>query len=270
MSEDATAARQHIPCPRVGRAAVASALAAIERQACAAASLGGCDSEAFAECCEEIARLAAAAAEDVRRLVDSLAAGGEASRDLADEVHDGLGHGLSLAAVLAGSAKALLGADRPRAIAAVERIGVAAARAAADLDALLGSRASVAGPDLVALVEDQRASGQPLAARIDDRALAAAQPPVSRLAGGIVRESLTNARKHAPGAPVGVRVGVEGGGLVLVVDNTGAATTAAGRGGRGLAALRRRTRALGGRFEAAATPSGGFRVEARLPLALAS
>src|SRR5690348_1977092 len=91
MPADATAARQHTACPRAGRAAVAAALNAIERRSNRALALATSDPEAFGEDCEAIRRLAAGAAEDTRRLVDSFAVDGDAGRELADEVHDEIG-----------------------------------------------------------------------------------------------------------------------------------------------------------------------------------
>lgn len=94
----------------------------------------------------------------------------------------------------------------------------------------------------------------------------------------IAQEALTNARKHAPGAAVTVRLAREprprGGAVVLGVRN---AAPPAGRGelvdaaglplsaGTGMLTMRERAEALGGTFEAAATDDGGWAVRARVP-----
>lgn len=92
-------------------------------------------------------------------------------------------------------------------------------------------------------------------------------PPVRVLAHAVVREALTNAVKHAPGAAVAVdtsRTG-DGGFAVAVRSAPGRGGPAPASGGRGLAGLRDRVAAAGGVFEAGPGEDGGFRVAARLP-----
>ncbi|MFJ7214890.1 sensor histidine kinase [Amycolatopsis sp. NPDC098790] len=82
----------------------------------------------------------------------------------------------------------------------------------------------------------------------------------------IVQEALTNAAKYAAGRPATVRVGYGEDRLEIEVTTRGPATGAGalGSGGRGLAGLRDRVDALGGRFTAG--PAGeGFRVSAEFP-----
>jgi signal transduction histidine kinase len=84
----------------------------------------------------------------------------------------------------------------------------------------------------------------------------------------VVQESLTNAMRHAPGAPVHVLLRGEPGGrsLTVRVENDPAAPAPAFRGsGRGLSGLRERVLALGGSFAAGPATAGGWRVEAHLP-----
>jgi signal transduction histidine kinase len=78
----------------------------------------------------------------------------------------------------------------------------------------------------------------------------------------IVQESLTNTAKHAPGAPVEVRLAVEPGRAVLRVDSAGPP----GHGqGLGLISMRERAEAVGGTCSAG--PGGeGWTVRAELPL----
>ncbi|MFD8287782.1 sensor histidine kinase [Streptomyces lavendulae] len=85
-----------------------------------------------------------------------------------------------------------------------------------------------------------------------------------------VQEALTNVRKHAPGAPARVRVGLvaQGAGLWAEVSNPpveSAAATLPG-GGRGLTGLRERADLLGGEFRAGPAPDGGFVVPATFPV----
>jgi signal transduction histidine kinase len=84
----------------------------------------------------------------------------------------------------------------------------------------------------------------------------------------IVQEALTNARRHAPGAPVRVRVAGAGHALCVEVHSLGGAVPVhPSGGGHGLVGMRERVRMHGGTLEAGPVPDG-FRVRARLPLVL--
>ncbi|MFD7026609.1 sensor histidine kinase [Streptomyces sp. NPDC059917] len=93
---------------------------------------------------------------------------------------------------------------------------------------------------------------------------AAAQCTVYRT----VQEGLTNARKHAPGAPATVRVDVDGSGLTAIIRNpspAGSRRTPLPGAGWGLVGLRERAALLGGRLDAGPLPDGGFQVVLTLP-----
>ena len=78
----------------------------------------------------------------------------------------------------------------------------------------------------------------------------------------IVQEALTNVSRHARARHVRVDVTYDSGVSVEVVDDgTGGAMTT----GNGIAGMRERCAALGGRLEVGPVPSGGFRVFAFLP-----
>ena len=93
---------------------------------------------------------------------------------------------------------------------------------------------------------------------------------VGRTAYRIVREALTNVRKHAPGARVTVRVSYGETQVHLEIRNTpppgppggGLAETGSGLG---LANLRQRIELVHGTLRAGPTPDGGFSVQATLP-----
>jgi signal transduction histidine kinase len=89
----------------------------------------------------------------------------------------------------------------------------------------------------------------------------------------LVQEALTNARRHAPGAPVDVRVVGDDADVVVEVVNSPSSAIPAPRSpidgsGFGLVGMRERVRMLGGRLEAGPTDGGGFALTARLPLEL--
>src|SRR5580704_10799288 len=128
---------------------------------------------------------------------------------------------------------------------------------------------SVSG--LPTLISESAAVGTPTELVEDgDRSLAS--PVVGRTAYRMVREGLTNARKHAPGSRVLVQVSYGESEVRVTVTNTppaGPPTAAAGLAksgsGLGLEHLRQRIELVHGALEARPTPDGGFRLEARLP-----
>ncbi|WP_405828562.1 sensor histidine kinase [Streptomyces sp. NBC_00105] len=211
----------------------------------------------------------------------------EAREEIAREMHDVLGHRLTLLSVHAGALEFNSGAPRAEIERAAGVMRESARLALHDLREVIGvlragsGSASAEGErpqpelaDLARLVAEARAAG----GRID---LAgppgeAAPPLVGRTAYRIVQEALTNVRKHAPGAAVDVRVtGGPGDGLTVEVRNTrppgpdpapaaAAVKTAGEGGGQGLIGLGERARLAGG--ELTAVPAdGGFRVQAWLP-----
>ncbi|WP_344585511.1 sensor histidine kinase [Nonomuraea roseoviolacea] len=128
-----------------------------------------------------------------------------------------------------------------------------------------GERRSAAdGPG--PLVERARAAGMAVTLeRLDDLT---GIPSMTALAvGRVVQEGLTNAAKHAPGAPVRVRVTREDDALRVSVANAPPAAPAvnAVSGGAGLAGLDERVRLAGGTLRAGPVSGGGFEVVAELP-----
>jgi signal transduction histidine kinase len=85
----------------------------------------------------------------------------------------------------------------------------------------------------------------------------------------VVQESLTNALKHAPGAPVDIVIAGTAGQVEIAVRNGPAAGPSSGLeesgGGRGLAGMRERVSACGGELCAGPAEGGGWQVLARLP-----
>ena len=85
----------------------------------------------------------------------------------------------------------------------------------------------------------------------------------------IVREALTNALKHAGGAPTQVVVTYRDDGVELRVRNEGRGVPAPSGSGHGLAGVLQRVTLLGGSFTAGRPSGGGFEVVADLPAARA-
>ncbi|MGW4473664.1 sensor histidine kinase [Nonomuraea sp. NPDC004354] len=223
---------------------------------------------------------------------------------LARDLHDFVAHDVSEMVAQAQAGQVVGAVEPAQALAALQRVERAGLRAMATLDrtvlelhdspglaglADLAGRFTAAGPTRVELaVPDMEVPEE-----------------VAGLAYRIVVEALTNVRRHAPEATrVDVAVRVEGGTLVVIVADDGAADRpappdagrggdrdaardAAGRGGEpdagpgrtaaggqeraggggfGLPSLSERVEAMGGTLRAAAVP-GGWSLVARLPLA---
>ncbi|MFG2895317.1 sensor histidine kinase [Streptomyces sp. NPDC048248] len=208
---------------------------------------------------------------------------------IAGDMHDSLGHDLALIALRAGALEVDPRLDADRRAAAGE-LRAAAGAATERLREIIGVlRAddeapprTPSGESVPALIEDARSAGMTVtleqvheAVRDDDTGGGAGDagdiglPAMTGHAlHRAVQESLTNAAKHAPGAPVRVRLVRAAGHLQLTVVNgprpEGPAPEAVS-GGSGLVGLDERVRLAGGTLHTGPTPEGGFRVSARLP-----
>jgi signal transduction histidine kinase len=200
-------------------------------------------------------------------------------RRIAREMHDVLAHRLSLLSVHAGALE-----FRPDAPAdeVAEAAGVIRESARAALDELRGvigvlredGGESLTEPpqptlaDLAALVEESRAAGMRIDARIE---LGDVTPPaaVGRTAYRIVQEGLTNARKHAPGAAVTLTVEAVDRDLRVEVRSLAPVAVASAPSlpgtGTGLIGLAERVTLAGGELESGVDRVGAFVLRARLP-----
>jgi len=196
---------------------------------------------------------------------------------IAREMHDAVGHRVSLMVLQAGAIEmAATDRDRVEQLACQVQVAgrkaldelrqaVGVLRAGEDDDAPLTPQPGI--DDLRRLVKECRSAGMDvdLACPPDDAD--PVDPAVSRAAYRIVQEGLTNAGKHAPGAHVSVSIERPAGRLVVRVQN-GAGTEPArdeAGGGFGLVGLRERVRTLNGILRAEPRLDGGFVVEAVLP-----
>ncbi|GGQ66332.1 sensor histidine kinase [Streptomyces asoensis] len=189
---------------------------------------------------------------------------------IARELHDSIGHALTVAVVQAGAARAAGDAKfTDRALAAIEESGRSAL---ADLERVLGvlresGRPVSESPTLTGadrLLESARASGAKVDAEVSGP-LETVPGPVSREGYRILQEALTNVLRHAGPVPVRVRVAVAGDLLYLEVRNPSTARIPGPGRGSGLRGIRERAALLGGR--ASTGPhEGDWRVRAELPL----
>lgn len=213
-------------------------------------------------------RLAAMEAE--RRSSDIQIALQHERMSLAAEMHDGLGHSLTLITVRLGQLSltpTLMPADR-LAVAELRRVSAAAAEELGISVRLLRDAGGVvAAPTAQAItesVESARAAGIPVTFEapgdLSRRLSAAAQTAVARL----VQESLTNAAKHAPGEVVDITIRVAESMVIVEASNAlGVQTVSSGvrsesgsssSGGFGLVGIRHRAAMLGGALEVSRSP----------------
>jgi signal transduction histidine kinase len=194
---------------------------------------------------------------------------------IARELHDVIGHTLTVSLLHVQSARLAVEhdpADAARALAEAERLGrecLAEVRTTVGMlreDDAADRIAPLPGASgLPALVEQYRSAGADVTLTVDGDV--AGLPATTGLAVyRIAQEALTNAAKHAPGAPTEVRLRVSAGEVTLTADSrTVPVKGASGGAGLGVLSMRERAESVGGSCEAG--PGGrGWLVRARLPL----
>lgn len=190
---------------------------------------------------------------------------------IAREVHDVLGHHLSLINVQASAA--LHRPDPERSEQALTAIKQASKETLRELRTTLGvlrqdGEAPTAPAPGLARVDDLVAVAGASGLRVrtelgEDRHLPA---EVDLAAYRIVQEALTNVTRHsaASSAVVRVRSAPDEGDVLVEIEDDGTRTP--GEPGNGILGMAERARALGGSLETGPRPGGGFRVSARLPV----
>jgi signal transduction histidine kinase len=194
---------------------------------------------------------------------------------IAREMHDAVGHSVSVMVVQAGAERLALGDERPatrEALLAIERTG---REALAEMSRLLGilrkegeglalaPRPSLAQID--ALVQAVRDAGVPVELRVEGERKDL-PPGVDVSAYRIVQEALTNVVKHAGPARACVVVRYARLAVEVAVTDDGRRSVNGNTSGYGLAGMRERVELHGGTLEAGSRSEGGFAVKARLPL----
>lgn len=197
---------------------------------------------------------------------------------LAADLHDVVAHHISLIAVRAETAPYTTPGTGAASRQVLAEIAEDARRALDELRGVLGvlhraEKGAMLAPqpgirDLPELVlRSTRAGDRVVADGVD--ATWIVPDTVGYVVYRVVQESLTNARRHAHGGPVELRLDRDGAELVIEVANeSGRSTAAAGSdGGAGLVNMAERVEALGGLLVAGPTADGGFHVTARVPVA---
>ncbi|PTA45033.1 sensor histidine kinase [Micromonospora sp. RP3T] len=195
---------------------------------------------------------------------------------IAQDMHDLLGHDLSLIALSAGALKLAPGLEdhhreaaadlRARAAAAVDHLGEVIGVLREQTES---APVDVDGPDLASLTAAASASGLAVTLRIDGPA-GNLPPMAERAVHRIAQEALTNVAKHAPAATATISVTHAATETTIVVENgpppppVDVPAPRPHGGGRGLLGLTERVRVLGGTIEYG-PHHGGFTVTARIP-----
>jgi two-component system sensor histidine kinase DesK len=191
--------------------------------------------------------------------IERLAALAERER-IARDLHDLLGHTLSVIIVKSELAGRLLGADPDRVgaeIADIERIG---------REALTEVRSAVRGYRTRGLEAELEGAERALAAAdvavtVERASLPSLDPEHESALALALREAVTNVIRHAHAARATIAVSADGSDVVLEVADDGRGTT--GTEGSGLAGMRERISAVGG--DVVVDGSAGTRVRVRVP-----
>lgn len=208
--------------------------------------------------------------DEERELFAELSVRNERAR-IASELHDILGHALSVMVVQAAAAQRTAGRDATATAQAFGVIADSARQGREDLghlvDLLDGD--AVVAPDLSLIHEvvDRAArSGIAVTCRFEGDC-GSVPAPIAHAMFRVVQEGLTNAIRHAPGAAVRVLVRGEGRCVTVRVVNDPPMTPASpiAGAGHGLPGLRERVQRLNGALAADAASNGGWALEARLP-----
>ena len=219
-------------------------------------------------------RLVAALTEAQDRL--AAAASAAERQRIARDVHDVVGHSLTVMLLNVSGARRVLSRDPAAAAEALDRAEQAGRGSLQSVRAIVGllrtpdeagAEPRPGAADIVALVDTATAAGLPVRAEVAGD-LDAIDPYVGLAAYRVVQEALANVEHHAPGSDVVVRVVNDNDRLNVSVCNGPARDTPpppAGRGGTGLEGMRQRVGAVGGTVTAG-PEGGGWMVDGSIPL----
>jgi len=203
---------------------------------------------------------------------------GEERLRIARELHDALGHHLSLISVQSGVALHVNEELPEQARTSLAAIREASKEALSELRSVLdilrqeGEAAPRFPGSTLARIEDLAAQARAAGLEVRTETRGDARPVPYRVGAAafrIVQESLTNVTRHAGRATATVRVTYGDRDLTVEVEDDGRGAASGGPapgGGTGIGGMRERVTALGGELEAGPRSEGGFRVRARLPL----
>jgi signal transduction histidine kinase len=186
---------------------------------------------------------------------------------VAREIHDGVGHYLTVVKTQLDAAAAILPTQPDRALAAIEKAAKLTGEALDDVRRSVGTlRTDEARPPLPAAL---RALGDGSDLPVTVRIAGEARPLPPGLEHALFRsaqEGLTNIRKHAAASAAEVALDFSSAGrVILAVTDNGRGSPGGGATGFGLVGIRERIAVLGGRVEAGNRPGGGFALTVEVP-----
>ncbi len=193
---------------------------------------------------------------------------------MARELHDVMGHSISVISLHADVAREAIGHNDEQARQALRHIRTATGETMRELRATVKflrnagevpTRAVATLANLATLVEQANASGLQVA--VEQNADVDKLPVTVDLAAyRILQEALTNVIRHANATQVHISLALTAQTLTLQIRDNGGQIDAPISWGSGLTGMRERVRLLGGTVQAIPQTTGGFCIEARLPL----
>lgn len=200
--------------------------------------------------------------------MDAAADARETQLMLARELHDSMGHSLSVASLFADVARE---ADGDRRGPALDRVKMAVSEAMTQLRstvALLRSTDddALVNPtfaDLHRLLDGPARAGYEVTLKVDDDI--AASPEIQACVYRVIQESVTNTMRHSNATRIEATVHCGGGSVEVAIRDNGSGTRVPRHApGHGVRGMRERVTNLGGSFDVQAGP-GGWQVRAVLP-----
>lgn len=194
---------------------------------------------------------------------------------MARDLHDTIGHSISVISLHADVAREAIGSDDEAARQALARIRSATSETMRELRNTVKILRSHPGEEpersptslanLSTLIDNASASGLTVDLQVNGT-ITALPATVDQAAYRIIQESLTNIIRHAHASHVTISLVVTEGDVRIRIRDNGRGIPDAVTPGSGIAGMNERARLLGGTFSAQPHPAGGFEVNATLPL----
>jgi signal transduction histidine kinase len=195
---------------------------------------------------------------------------------IARELHDVVGHSVSVMTVQASAVRRVLELDQEQVSEALQVVEQTGREALAEMRRMVGvlrhaEEAPALAPqpslgEIERLVQHARDRGLPVELSVEGDPVDL-PTGIDLTAYRLVQEGLTNAIKHARAQQAEVLIRYEDGHVELTVSDDGSGGGDGGGSGHGLVGMQERVQVYGGELEAGPRPEGGFRLRARLPVA---
>ncbi len=205
----------------------------------------------------------------------ALKAVAEERNRIARELHDVIGHSLSVMTVQASAVRRLMRPDQDKERDALQTVEASGRQALAEMRRMVAvlrfpDEAADLAPSptldgLDRLVDDFRRAGLEVHTQITG-ARVPLPPGIGLTAYRVVEEALTNTLKHAEATSAAVRIDYRDDWVCITVRDDGHGPTSTGDQGIGLIGMQERVQIYGGSVSAGRGDGGGYEVRAELPL----